>query len=209
MTDRYEELCMQWADKIKSIPPENLQRKLPELYRNGSSLCLRYFDQEVIINLKDGTLHSLDAQGSLSMNARLNIYTLLWYCKDGAKLSGQWLPFRSMKNASPFAPAFQKHVLNPLAQLFDGREETLLYGVEKLRGFRIDAHSYYVSAFTCMPLRILFWDGDDEFSAQANILFDKNATDFIHVESLVTIASECVRKLAQVCNLSLSKESFS
>ena len=39
-------------------------------------------------------------------------------------------------------------------------------------------------------MRVLFWDADDEFPAQANLLFDKNATDFIHVESVVTIASQ-------------------
>ena len=35
-----------------------------------------------------------------------------------------------------------------------------------------------------------FWDGDEEFPAQVNLLFDRNATDLIHVESVVTIASQ-------------------
>ena len=39
---------------------------------------------------------------------------------------------------------------------------------------------YELLAFSCIPVRFLFWDGDDEFPAQANILFDKSATDYIY-----------------------------
>ncbi len=47
-------------------------------------------------------------------------------------------------------------------------------------------------AFPCIPLQFIFWDGDDEFPAQANILFDKNITDFTHEETVVLIAEEGV-----------------
>jgi hypothetical protein len=46
-----------------------------------------------------------------------------------------------------------------------------------------------------MPIRFLFWDGDEEFPAQANILFDENITEFTHEETVVTIASDGVRCL--------------
>ena len=50
-------------------------------------------------------------------------------------------------------------------------------------------------------MRVLFWDGDEEFSAQCNLLFDRSATDFIHVESLVSIASEALKHLADTAGL--------
>ena len=50
-------------------------------------------------------------------------------------------------------------------------------------------------------MRVLFWEGDEEFPAQANLLFDRSAPDFIHVESVVTIASAALRHLAEYADL--------
>lgn len=41
---------------------------------------------------------------------------------------------------------------------------------------------YEIRAFDCMPMRFFFWERDEEFEAQGNILFDYSATDFNHVE---------------------------
>ena len=57
-------------------------------------------------------------------------------------------------------------------------------------------------------MRYLFWDGDDEFPAQANILFDKNVVDFIHVESTVTIAMEGLYRLAEAAGLPVLGSAF-
>ena len=55
---------------------------------------------------------------------------------------------------------------------------------------------YELSAFECIPVRFLFWEGDEEFPAQGNLLFDAGVTDFIHGESIVTIASVGLSRLA-------------
>ena len=58
-------------------------------------------------------------------------------------------------------------------------------------------------ASSCIPVRLNFWDADDEFPAQANLLFDSSATDFNHVESIVTIATEALYQLAEAAELTL------
>lgn len=37
---------------------------------------------------------------------------------------------------------------------------------------------YQINAFACEPMRFYFWDRDEEFEAQGNILFDYSATDY-------------------------------
>ena len=54
----------------------------------------------------------------------------------------------------------------------------------------------------------MFWDGDDEFPAQANLLFDRSATDFIHIESVVTIATELLRQLSEAAELPIPRDTF-
>lgn len=81
---------------------------------------------------------------------------------------------------------------------------------EKLGGKKIPFSDigYQIDAFSCIPMRFLFWDEDDEFPAQANILFDKSATDFIHVESTVTIASVGIAMLTEAAGLMPSGSFF-
>lgn len=208
--DNYQVWIREWADRISHMDRTELMDKLPELQADGEYLTLRHFGQTYGIHTKTGVIRSMDTMEEASRNVKLNIYTLLWYCKPGAFLSGQWLPFRSLKDASPFDAAFQKSVLQALARTFSGHTDRLAAACEALGGQKLPLSDagYQLFAFACMPMQVLFWDGDDEFPAQANLLFDKNATDFIHVESVVTIASECLRRLADAAELPLSESSF-
>ena len=60
---------------------------------------------------------------------------------------------------------------------------------------------YQILAFDCMPLQFIFWDGDDEFPAQANILFDADITDFLHEETVVCVGDELFRRLGEESGL--------
>ena len=67
---------------------------------------------------------------------------------------------------------------------------------------------YEIRAFDCMPMRFFFWERDEEFEAQGNILFDYSATDFNHVESAVSIADAGIRRLAELADLPVRGKSF-
>ncbi len=201
MQDHYELQCAQWAEKIASLSASQVKKKLPELHLKGNNASLRHFDRVIEISWDTGNLRCISDSEPLNLNERLNVYTLLWYCKENANLSGNWLPFHSMKHASPYAPAFAQTVLHSFSHCFDGKESLLKEAVQRIGGIPLGDHHYFVLAFACMPLLLQFWDGDEEFPAQGNILFDQNATDFIHVESLVTIASQCVYRLRSLANL--------
>ena len=59
-----------------------------------------------------------------------------------------------------------------------------------------------------IPIRFLFWEGDEEFPAQANVLFDAGATDFIHGESVVTIASVGLDKIVRAAGVRRDRSAF-
>ena len=81
---------------------------------------------------------------------------------------------------------------------------------EKIGGKRIKASDmgYELKAFECIPVQFLFWDEDEEFESRASMLFDISCTDFIHEESIVTIASVGVERLIQVAGLNKSENTF-
>ena len=162
-----------------------------------------YFDQVCTVRLLDGVIEAPDAWKTLSLMDEMNIYTLLWYAKPGACFVGEWLPFEQLKDARAFGPAFQKGNLAPFAATFDGHAGELKQALLQMGGLPLSTGDvgYQIHVFPCIPMRVLFWDGDEEFPAQCNLLFDRSATDFIHVESIVSIASEALKHLSVLAEL--------
>lgn len=204
----YEIQRRQWQERFLSMDQEALCRRLPGLELAESQLRLRHFGRLFAVSRQDGTIRCLTDGAPASYNEAMNIYTLLHYARPDARWTGRWLPFRDLRHASPFAAAFQRGIVLPLARTFSGRGDLLPAAVERLRGVRISDSGFQLPAFACIPMRLNFWEGDEEFEAQANLLFDRSATDFIHVESVVTIASEGVRRLAEAAGLGMDRQSL-
>ncbi|MBS6397132.1 MAG: DUF3786 domain-containing protein [Clostridiales bacterium] len=205
-TDNYALVCAQWQERFLSLDLQKLLQKLPGLQDQGEMLTIDLFHRTYGIRKATGEILSLDSQTPISLFTKLNIYTLIWYCREQPSFADDWVPFRDLKNASPYGPAYQRTVINTFTRTFSGHTEALIFACEKLGGQRLDHGDvgYQLPTFLCIPMRIFFWDGDEEFPAQANFLFDRNCVDYIHVESIVTIASECVTRLAEEAGLKCS-----
>ena len=208
-TSNYEALCSQWADTIKNADFDRLCRFLEELRRTDGKMSFVLFGRTFAVDCATGQITAADG-GEATLYERLNIYTLLGYCREGAALTGDWVPFRSVPGAGPFAPAFDKTVLRPFADTFSGHVDRLKQAALALGGTPL-THSdagFRIPAFACIPMEFLFWDGDEEFPAQANILFDRGVTGFIHVESTVSLASVGLTRLAEEAGVPLAGSTF-
>lgn len=210
MQSNYEKCCKEWSEKIAAMDFAALSQQIPGVREEDGCLTLRYFGEKYGVSRKDGSIRAFGDDRPLSYLTRLNIYTLLWYAKPDARLSGEWVTFDRLKDARPFAPAFRRGVTEAYARTFSGHVEELKRACRALGGQEL-SHSdagLQIDAFACMPLRFLFWDADDEFPAQANILFDRSAADFIHVESTVSVASEGLARLAEAAQLPVRGSAF-
>ncbi len=197
--DNYELTCERWRKTFLEMDQKKIQERFG-LEIDEESLYVVYFGQKYGINRRNGMITLCDdPEQRLSFNTLISVYNLFYYAKPDAKVKGEFVPFRHVKRAAPFDPAFQRSVLKPLAKTFEGRGELLKKACAALNGtpIRQGDVGYVINAFDCMPLTVLFWDGDEEFEAQANILFDADITDFIHEETVVCIASDLVRRLAE------------
>jgi hypothetical protein len=199
----YEILADQWKQRFLEMDQSVLMRRLPELKPEGDYLTIRHFNRRLGIHRTEGSITAMDDNESVSLTTRFNIYTLLHYCKDGARQTNEWKPFPDLRDARNYGPAYNRTVLKSFAETFAGRTDALEEAFTKMSGTKLPISDvgYEVKGFECIPVRFLFWDGDDEFPAQGNILFDYGCTDFIHIESIVSIASEGVRYLAKLAGI--------
>ena len=174
MQSNYEKLSETWREKFLQLDQNSFTGKLPGVRLEQDQILFSYFGKNYRINRQSGEITGDD--GSVpDANLKLLFYNLFWYSKEGAKFKGRWVPFR---------------------------EEA----AKKLSGIKLPQSDagYQIPSFDCIPIRFLFWDGDNEFKAQANILFDYSVTDFIHVESTVSIASDGIKRLAKEAGLDIS-----
>lgn len=206
----YDKLCEKWRLEFLNMDIQQLMKKLPELKKEGDSLFITHFGRKYGIRIADGIIYPAEDDNPVENPEKMNIYNLFWYSKETAFFRNNWVPFRNVKGAGPFAPAFEKTVLKPFARTFEGKTEAFCRAAEKIGGQPVKQSDagYVLKAFDCIPMQFLFWDGDDEFPAQSNILFDYSVTDYIHVESTVALAVEGFTRLAQAAGIEKKGQTF-
>jgi hypothetical protein len=168
--------------------------------KTATKLQLKYDKNQIYIPFYNRPFtinrHTADVTSPLYENRptyyeKLLILHHLYFHKIGAKNSGDMVSFRNIRECADFEPAYQKTTITPFATYFNKKTELLKKRATNIGG-QINSYgnvSFTVNAFPLIPLQFIFWDGDEEFTANASILFDQNIAQFIHPESIPVLAN--------------------
>jgi len=199
----YDKICETWRQKFLSMDQNALIRRFG-LESDEDALYLEYFSNRMRIDRKSGEItYGGSVDEKPPFNTVMSIYNMFHYAADAPAASGKMVLFREVKRVYPFEQAYRQTILKKVEEIFAGRVELLREACEKLHGERMpqgDA-GYVIPVFPFLKMCILFWDGDEEFPAKANMLFDSNVTDFMHEENVVGIASDLVYYLTKAAGL--------
>ncbi|MEM2102170.1 MAG: DUF3786 domain-containing protein [Candidatus Bathyarchaeia archaeon] len=94
--------------------------------------------------------------------------------------------FGQLVGGSIYYKAFVERSIQPLAKIFGPKPQALIKAA-KLLGGTPQAYGEYsvkVHSLPLVPLTVILWAENEEFSASANILFDSNANSFLTTEEL-------------------------
>lgn len=202
--DNYKNVCEYWRLKALEFDYEERYAALGLPGYNENNLPITYFGVNYEINRVDARIHNLEnPQEEVDFYTQSAIYHLFYFSKEAPRNSGNFIPLHELRGAAPFSPAFKKSTLTPFAKTFEGKVSQLIETAEKL-GFERLPNSdagFQAMAFVCMPIRFLFWDGDEELPAQATILFDEKITEFTHEETVIGIGGDLVNRLVDAAGL--------
>lgn len=203
MTDNYEAVRQTWRQKFLEMDCERLAQRF-RLKLDGDFLYMTYFSHPFSIHCKTAKITRLDKPDApIGFNLEMNFFNMFHYAVEHPVPSGQLVPFRSVKRVYPFEKAYVRTIIRPFEAMFAGHVPELQRALQKLNARPLpqgDA-SGAIEVFPGLELAVLFWDRDDEFAAQANMLFDSNITDFMHEENVVCVASDAVQFLAEASDL--------
>lgn len=199
----YDRIIENWRLKFLEMDQEKLIIKF-KLDFDSQALYITYFSHRFSIDRHTGEIIRCDEPAlELTFNTRITIYNLFYYAIENPKASGNLVPFREVKRVYPFEKAYRNTILKELQDTFAGHVEELNLACRRLNGIRMpqgDA-GYVLPVFPFLNIAVLFWDKDDEFDAQANLLFDSCITDFFHEENVVGVGADAVYYLTEASGL--------
>lgn len=114
-----------------------------------------------------------------------------------AQPSQDWVAYREIPGASFYFSAFVKRAIDPLKNVFGQNLEGLAIAAGRLNATPLDFGDVGLEflAFPRLPVHMIVYSGDDEFPAEANILFDSSAGKILSPEDLAWLAGMIVYRL--------------
>ena len=116
---------------------------------------------------------------------------------NGAAPTGEHITFRQVPGGISYHAAFLRRARDPLMMVFGDRPERLLELGPMIGGRpgEFGDVSLVVEALPRVEIILVVWQGDDEFEAEGNILFDANITDYLPSEDIAMISGQVVYTL--------------
>lgn len=115
--------------------------------------------------------------------------------------SGDFLPLSRMTGMVAGQGDFEKSMVNAaLARKFHGDESALAAAAEAVGGRpgerdQSGGRVWLFRPFPKVPLKLVFYEADDEFEAEYRLLFDSRATEFMEFEALGFLTGVFVREM--------------
>jgi hypothetical protein len=115
-------------------------------------------------------------------------------------LAGQWVAYREIPGASFYFSAFVKRAIDPVKNVFGQNLAGLSDAAAQLNGRAIEPGDvgFEFDFFPHAPLQLILYAADEEFPAEANILFDRTIGEILSPEDIAWLAGMLVYRLIAI-----------
>ncbi|MDR4508667.1 MAG: DUF3786 domain-containing protein [Candidatus Brocadiaceae bacterium] len=175
-------------DILLDLDPKDIITKADVGFNSHNStyklICL---DQDISISLTNRDITSTSRLGrfivkELGEYSRLSILRYLIHAKN-LPVSGQLVRPSDLPGGDIFLRGTHVLPLDKLAEYFDNNLNKFLSIGKRLGGFQLDYKdiSLKLFPFPRVPIVIIVWKGDEEFSSRSSLLFDSSCVS--HMET--------------------------
>lgn len=166
--------------------------------RPDTNLSVKFLADEYTVDLKSKKVLSLSCSAAIKdFLVILALHYLAQKLKGLPKISNEWLTFRELSGIEGYLSAFKTRVIEPIIRKYGHKPEALLEVLDRLPAKRIDQADVGIvlEVFEGVPALVLLWRQDEEFSPEANLLFDESITRIFCTEDIVVLAEFIARQL--------------
>ena len=165
--------------------------------RDGQ-LRVEFLRREYVIEHTEWTVRRADDGVAPPSLIQSLILTYL-YTSDGTTPTHRLIGFRELPSGLFYAQAFQGYTGGELVRELCGDVVRFQAACDRLSGTAValgDA-GYAFRILPQLTLSIVMWAGDDEFPAQAQVLFDANASHHLPTEALAIVGSLLIGQIVK------------
>lgn len=163
----------------------------------GSNIIrLKFLNRMINITWPD-LLFSQDSNEEIPIKEKI----LILHYLNGSKreeTTGEWITYQDIPSARFYLDAFNRRVKYPLINTFGDQPDKLPLPAKELFGANtssIGDISVLIQAFPKIPVTLVIWKGDEEFSFDGTILFDSSIRDILSAEDISELTSMIVYPL--------------
>jgi len=162
------------------------------------AILIQYLNQSYLITFPSIEISLVDSAEKIPIRDKLLILHYLISAK-GTPPANRLITFREVPEGSVYFPTFAKRTIKPLLERFGKESHRLIDAGEKLGGHKVDYGdtAVTINAFSHVPITIILWRGDDEFTPQGNILFDATISDYLPTEDITVLCETIAWKLVR------------
>ena len=175
----YEEL-------FRKLDAEDVQARLSGVKWDGNEFYVNLLGREYAISHPDAVVRPLD--GGKVPPLPTQTFLLRWLLEaKQAPWHGEWKTFREMPWGEMYIKPYTGRVLTRAAFTFGFRLDAFRAACEKLGGTPLphgDA-GYEFTLIGDYKIRILVWEGDDEFPPNAQVIYSDNFAEGFAAEDRV------------------------
>lgn len=198
-TDDYIYAIRIASESLAEQPFDTLKKKSGFETRENSVFKILFLDREYELEYPSFTFKDKsDPNKQIPLQEQvLILHYLMGKHKPG---TGKWIAYREIPGASFYFSAFVKRAIDPLKKTFGSNIAGLTKSAETLQGKKIDSGDagFEFQLFPNITLQLILWAGDEEFPAEANILFQDSICEILSPEDAAWLAGMLVYRLIAI-----------
>lgn len=194
MKSGYEQIYETLIPKLSDCDFLEIGERLGLSLQPDGALAANFLGREYEISARG--IHPTDGK-PVNVNNRsvLAYYTL---SKGAGEPAFAYVPIRYL--AGTVFSSNIKWMTDPLGKTFSGDYAAFSAAMERLGGVfdgqsKSSGYAWLLKALPKIPLQIVYYEGDEEFPCEVQILFDKNAAHFMEFECLAFLEGCLVRAM--------------
>lgn len=115
----------------------------------------------------------------------------------GKKNSGKLITFRQIPDGHFYFDAFQRRARDPFVNFFGGNGKLFLKCAREMGATTVENGDFGMEfrVFPRICIQLVLWEGDEEFSPDATILFDENIQHHLPAEDIAVLSGSVVYRL--------------
>lgn len=191
-----------WQDIKKRDLEEIAVSRAVDYDSRTRQFSVLFFNEEYVLDSVKETIHR-KADGFVpDMMDSIIILNYLAYAQPLQESVPRWVSLKEIPGGMIFYPAFHKTSILPLIEAFGHRAGRLTTIAPSLGGQPASSgdSSAIFKAFPEIPLCVVVWEGDEEVSANATILFDPSIVPMLHSESIIGLGMSLSSKLCKLAS---------